>query len=279
MSAPDFTIEYCISGGPVMADGFTERHRCLTISSRDRSARHEKLRSASDRPGEPIGLFEAKLPGDRLDQLRRLADKSNLAALPLATAGGPGTTAMTISFRQDGRAAKATLTNMDIPIIERIEGLIGELDRLGFELNASPVAAAQIKVQRTEGERRFALVLTNIGREPICLADPKSLSPSDPDLYAAVQVAAYPPEKPGFTAPPLKWVRLPLQPSGGTAPIRLEPGASVSAQSASWQPGPGSERHLVQALWSDYRGVAPDGGGCYRLRGSAFSDGLEVTTR
>jgi hypothetical protein len=280
-AAADYTLEFCTLAGPQFDNGVHERHSCITLNSRDRTAAHDKHRSQSDEAGEPIGEFRAILPAETFDTVLRLVRSERLADLPAPSRMGPGVSLMTLAFRQGATTIEKTITSREMASIEKIDGLIAELGRIYGTLDHSPLRAVRASVAYVEAQQdsHFVLRIDNIGKERVCLRDPHLLSGSNPDAWAGVQVAEFPPEQAGVTAGALQWNRLELAvertPASGPY-IRLDPDRSVSARTVAWKGAKGGMRYLAQGLYTSYTGPA-DVDGCYQVRGAAFSDGLEVT--
>jgi hypothetical protein len=164
--------------------------------------------------------------------------------------------------------------------MQQLRPLKTALNEVVLELNQHPLAAVRVSVQHQQqrGEHRFVLELQNLGQERVLLHDPRLL-PGSNDRWAGVRISPFPPEVPGVTAPPLKWQPLFLSPPAKDAPaspdVEIAPGGSISFSTQAWRPAPKGVRYLVQGVWSDYEG--DPGSSTYRLRGAAFSEGIEVT--
>jgi len=285
MSAPGvvagepLVIEYSKVGGVSLGQDLHVRQSRLRMNSGDGWAVLEKHRSEADTPGAPIGTFGSQLPPEAFTRVLELARKTKLAELPPPTSADFSTTLMTITLERGSAKLTKQLSSGDIPLILQIQELLAELGRLSAALENSPVAALRTSVSWASREGAFVLTLTNIGTQNVCFGDPRLLRQDEPDHWAGVRVAEFPPERPGVTAPPLQWVRLLLAPPRqppAAARIFLKPGERFSAPTLVWRPARRGVRHLAQGVWADYTGPR-EAEGCYQIRGAAFSEGLEVT--
>lgn len=273
-----FVLEYSAEAQKALGTGLRKISSKLIVRSGRREALLEKHRSQSDQAGEPIGTFQAELSERVLASILDKANRTIVPELPPAMGGGPGSTAITLKFEQGERKVTRIFNTGDIATLSAVKELLSELDQLGGQLNRHPKCALQASVAYNGGSTpHFVLTLTNIGTERICFADPRFLPPGDPDCWAGAQVAEFPEEEPGVTAPPLKWTRLPLEVPAEAAPsepVVLRPGKSFSANTVTWQHRKAGARFLALGVYSDYTGPAVIEG-VYRIRGATFSEGLE----
>ncbi len=277
-----FTLDYSSVGGPELGAGVHERESHLRLDSGKQEAVLERHRSESDSGGEPIGTFRAQLPADAFSSVLEYANKERLAELPKSTGGGPGKSAMTVRLEQQNSVVTKTLTSGDIPLLGQLQYFFYQLNRISTALMQHPVQAARVSVAAGDGSRYFNLTIENIGSADICFADPRLLGPGGEDLWAGVRVAEVPVERPGVTSPPLKWTRINLmakrEKAGVAETVVLKPGANFTAPTETWSAPHRGANYLVQAVWSNYSGP-PEGVGCYRLRGAAFSQNLTILGR
>jgi hypothetical protein len=279
-SETPFLFEYSSIGGPELGSGVHERESHLRLNSADHLALLEKHRSDSDAPGEAIGLFRAELPADTFLRIRDLVSKTRLAQLGPPARGGPGTSVITLKYKEGNNEIQKQFTSLDTGLIQQVEDLIFEVVQILVVLNRSPEQAVQVSVSRDPASPSFSLKITNLGTKEVCFADPRYLPSGNQDRYAGVRWAEYPPEQPGMTAPPLQWSFVSLAPplkeaSSGTREIILGPGKSFEASTGLWKPTQQGKRYLVQGVLSDYVGPR-DVDGCYRIRGAAFSKSIEI---
>jgi hypothetical protein len=279
-----FTLEFCTKGGPNLGQEVNEIDSCLKLNSRDHSAFLEKHRSQSDKAGEPIGTFRAQFPDEDFKKVADLVQREKLADLPAPTQGGPGASVLTLKFGQGQTKIDKMLTSRDINLIEQVDGLLFELNRLAALLDEHPLQAVKTELtyKGASLDEHFELSVTNIGSEPVCLFDPRLLKHDDADAWAGVRVAEFPQEKPGVTSPPLEWLRIglerPLQQMRTGVQVKLAPGEKLMARTEAWRRGQRGVRHLAQGVLSNYSGPR-EVEGCYRIRGAVFSAALEVVPK
>jgi hypothetical protein len=272
-----FILEYSIEAEGAVGTDLSRIKTTLLVRGDSRQAILEKHRSQSDQAGEAIGTFQAEVSEQALANLRAKAHATIVPALPPRDGMGPGSSIITLKLQEGATKTTRTFSTGDMAILSVVEGLLEELDGLSGQLARHPRQAVQATVAYQRHPSRFVLTLTNIGREPICFADPRFL-PEDADRWAGAQVAEFPEPKPGFTAPPLQWQRVPLAKPASPPPaleVALKPGATFTAETVPWTPGMPKRRFLAQGVWSDYTGS----GTCqdmYRVRGATFSEALKL---
>lgn len=275
-----FMLRLQTKGGTSLGQDLQERQSDLVIDGEKGTAFLERHRSESDGEGEPIGQFKMALGTPTLRHIEDIVQAVRVGSLGPPTRGGPGASTLELMVRSGEHTDTKLLSTFDIPQMQQLRPLKAALNGVVLELYQHPVAAVRVSVQHQQqrGEHRFVLELQNLGHERVLLHDPRLL-PGSNDRWAGVRVSLYPPEVPGVTAPPLKWQPLFLSPPPKDAPasrdVEIAPGGSISFSTQAWQPGEKGIRYLVQGVWSDYEG--DPGGSAYRLRGAAFSEGIEVT--
>lgn len=277
-----YVLEYLVEGGPTLGEGVHERQSTLRIDERDGTVFEESHRSESDAAGEPIGIFWGRLTEDDLKKYASLVEQVRLAALPAGKGGDFGASTITLKWMKGAAWATRSFSSRDGAILDQLDPLLFALNQLSGSLRTHPLKAIRLSVGflPDSGDGRFAWTATNIGTEPVCFADPRLLPQDTPDRWAGVRFSEYPPEKPGVTAPPLKWSKLALasapQPLKADALVVLRPGEKFTAPTVPWQPARRGMRNLAQAVFSDYTG-SPSVRDCHRIRGAAFSQGFEIT--
>jgi hypothetical protein len=280
VSGQAYKLEYSSYGGPEMSAGVHQREWSLKLDSADGSALLEKRRSDADMPGEPVGIFRAQLPPEKFWALFQLAQRVRLPELTPRGGGGLGSSVLTLTLEQGSTRVEKAFSSGDIAALDQLDPLIEELNRILGAMNNSPVAAIRAMVAYAPRERRFDFTVANIGTEAVCIGDPRFIAPGDPMQFAAVRVAEFPEERPGYTAPPLQWVQIPLakpvQASG--VPIVIRAGEKFTAPTAVWTAARPGVRYIAQAVLSDYSGPR-ETPGCYRIRGAAFSESVEFTLK
>jgi len=276
-AAQPFSLEYSVEAEGAVGTDLSRIKTTLLVSGDIRQAFLEKHRSQSDQAGEAIGTFQAEVSEQDLANLRAKAHATMVPALPPRDGMGPGSSIITLKLQEGATKTTRTFSTGDMAILSVVEGLLEALDGLSGQIAHHPRQAVQATLASERHPLRFVLTLTNIGREPICFADPRFLQ-ADDDRWAGARVAEFPEAKPGFTAPPLQWRRVPLAKPSSPATsqeVVLKPGATFSAETISWTPGVPRQRFLAQGVWSDYTGP----GTChdtYRVRGATFSKALQL---
>jgi hypothetical protein len=276
--AEPFSLEYSSSGERLLGENLQKYSSVLRLNSEDCVAFLESHRSQSDEPGEPIGIFQAKIADDFLASILEKIKKTNLDKLPPRTGDGPGSTIITLKFQQGDHKIEQVFSTGDMGILETVRDLLDALDAVSVQVIQYPLAALKVSL-RTEEQppRHFILTLTNIGQEEICFKNPHAIRSDDSDYRVGVQVAPLPEEKPGVTSPPLEWTLVPLAVPEGNSPlglVTLKPGASFGARTEAWPGWRHGMRFIALGVFSDYTGPA-EVDGVYRIRGATFSDALE----
>lgn len=266
-----FTLQLRTRGGMLLGEGLNTIHSDLLLDSRVGAAFLGQHRSEADTEGEPIGRFRMDLPPSRLQHFEQLVKDVRLEELGPPVRGGLGTSLLELEVRSGDKTFIRQVNSFDISLLQQVDPLLFELNRLAFELMQHPVAALRVSVshEASPAGDRFVLTFDNLGRQRILLNDPRLLK-APPDRWAGVRVALHPESKPGFTAPPLQWRLVPLakpaEEEDVPAELLLEPGASASFRTEPWVPQQRGSRHLMQGVWSDYEGSA-ERDGILRIRG------------
>jgi hypothetical protein len=125
----------------------------------------------------------------------------------------------------------------------------------------------------------FTIKIKNVGTETVALPDVEMLGHESKELRdhgIGVRVAPNPPERPGYTAPPLVWSRVdPAGPRATGKPIVLPPGGELVIPTAVWNGKGPAAPLLAQAYFSFYSGPAIVEGH-FMIRGRALSTGLDL---
>jgi hypothetical protein len=278
-------VEYAIEGGVEMAPGIHEIETSLRIRLDSGDAFLEQHQPSSEEGGEPLGTFKALLPAELLSRLRSALTDATLWSLPRSTAGGPGSSLIRIRMASDGVARELQVPSRDIDTLGKIDPLLAILNDAVTETMAHPFQAVRFSVrfQSPIGAHSpaFAISVTNVGTETIAVPDVKLFGGdaeehSEGDL--TLRVAAYPEERPGYTAPPLVWERVAFA-TPGAAPVLslLAPGQEATREPIVWKPSHPGERHLAQAGFAFYGGP-PAVEGHLVIKGRALSEAVEVTS-
>lgn len=279
-----FILVYRVNGGPMLGEDLAEFQSILRLDSASCVASHEFHRSSADKPGQPIGTFRTRLDDAVFREVQKLVDAARLDHLPPPTGGGPGTSLLTLEYRRGHTEIKRTFPSRDFPSLAQCENLLSELEQVGGSLNKYPEAAVRVSVEHArqpgEADGQFLLTVANIGSLPVLLSDDHGSAPDD--CITGVRVAEFPEKVSGVTSPPLKWSHLALasRQEGKAKPddVLLQPGQSWRAPTVKWTAPHKNVRYLAQGLWCHYRGPERVNG-IYRIRGAAFSEGLEIVPR
>lgn len=289
-SAPQVTgntnalrIEYEWKSGPTLGVDLQERRRTLVIDEKSSTVTYEQHRSESDAPGEAIGIYKMSLPATLPNEVMAVLNLLNPQALRPTTGGGPGVSLMTLRVRDKATHFEKNVTSQDFELLSKFERLMDRFQGIQAAALQHPVSVLKASVQMIEEASQifFELRFENIGISPLVLANPLQITHPTSDLQAIVQVAYFPEERPGFTAPPLEWETLHLVPPKGTAisaDIVLSSKQAWSARTERWNSAHRNARHLAQGVYSSYNGNAYEND-IYRIRGAVFSDALEVTSK
>lgn len=284
--AEPVVIEYTHLRGIEIARGLYEAQSTLLIDTNTGRATWLTVRDEADRPGQAIGLFSTVLEPAALSKLVDAGSEVDWDALPPANAGGPGTASMRLKYREGTVQHDVGFSSMDITLIQKLP-LLDALRDAKMALYASPQRALRVELPSPLDlaviqAKGFTIKLTNVGKEPLCILDPRRLA-GDDDAFAGVNVAALTPETPGMTPPPLEWQRVgqPLLDAdamkvASTRHIVLQAGQSHEVQTVPWSPRgysssyPRSGEWVMQAQWLDYDMPEEiDGVPC--VRGATFS--------
>ena len=288
-SAPQVTnntnalrVEYEWKSGATLGVGLQERHRTLVIDEKSSSVTYEQHRSESDAPGEAIGIFKMPLPATLTSEVMAVIHSLKPAELRPTKGGGPGVSLMTVRVQDKATHFEKKITSQDFELLSKLEPLIDKFQEIQGDVWQYPVSVLKASVQMIEESSYvvFELRLENVGIAPLVLANPLQIAHPTSDLQAIVQVAYFPEEQAGFTAPPLELKTLRLAPTQGaaTADIVLDPKQVWSARTERWNPVHHNARYLAQGVYSNYNGNAYEKN-IYRIRGAVFSVALEVTAK
>lgn len=276
-------IEYEWKSGATLGAGLQERQRKLVIDERSNTVTYEQHRSESDSPGEAIGIYTMPLPPTLAGEVMTIVNALKPEALRPTTGGGPGVSLMTLRVHDKSNRFEKNVTSQDFELLSRLEPLIDKFQAAQMQILQHPVSVLKASVEMIAESAHvvFELRLENMGAAPLVLANPLRMAHGTPDRQAIMQVAYFPEEQPGFTAPPLEWKTLHLvAPKGAVtaADIVLHAKQVWSARTEHWTPAHRNARHLAQGVYSSYNGNAYEKG-IYRIRGAVFSDALEVTSK
>jgi hypothetical protein len=276
-------VEYAIEGGPEMGPGIHEIETSLRIRLDTGEAFLEQHQPSSAEGGEPMGTFKGPLPAELLSHLRAALGDATLWSLPPSTAGGPGSSLIWVRMSSATGARELRVSSRDIDALGKIDPLLAILNDAVTETMAHPFQAVQFSVrsQLPIGGHAptFAISVKNVGTETVALPDLKVFGgdvEEHPDRDLSVRVAAYPDERPGYTAPPLVWERLAFaMPGVAPALSLLAPGQEAMREQIVWTPSHPGERHLAQAGFAFYGGP-PVVEGHLVIKGRALSEAVEI---
>jgi hypothetical protein len=279
-------IEYIHRRGVEVARGLNEAQSNLLVDTSTGRATLLMVRDEADNPGQPIGHFATVLEPAALTKLVDAGREVDWDALPVANAGGPGHAFMRLRFREGTVQHDVGFSSMDITLMDKLP-LLTVLHETIMPLYASPQRALQVELPSPVDlavvqAKGFTLKLTNVGKEPLCILDPRRLI-GDHDAFAGVNVGALTPETPGMTPPPVEWQRVgqPVLDADAmkvarTRHIVLQAGQSHEVHTVPWSPQgytsryPRSGEWILQAQWLDYDMPEEiDGVPC--VRGATFS--------
>lgn len=277
----DYIFRYTAQAGPELGPGLRERDRQLVVQSREQLARLEQHRAAADKAGVAIGRFSLPLDAQALSRIESFLKSDAFQTLPAGNQADISATFFTLTYETAKASLQKRLSSRDIPQIQQLQPLLGEVNRIQSELRKRPEAALALRIRHLTqgGKDLFQLAFANVGRQMIAIGDPRWLD-RQPDNWAGVRIATYPPEVPGVTALPPEWSPLHLARPAGPRPatpsdLVIPAGREVLAVTEAWQPEKRGVRYLVQGVLVNYRGPAE--GDPYRVRGAVFSEGLEIT--
>lgn len=276
-------IEYEWKGGASLGADLQERQRKLVVDEQSNTVTYEQHRSESDTPGETIGIYKMPLPPTLTGEIMAIVNALKPEALRPTTEGGPGVSLMTLRVYNKSNRFEKNVTSRDFELLSRFEPLIDKFQATQLQILQHPVSVLKASVEMIAESAHvvFELRLENMGTAPLVLANPLRITHGTPDRQAIVQVAYFPEEQPGFTAPPLEWKTLHLVTPKGeatAADIVLHAKQVWSARTEHWIPAHRNARHLAQGVFSSYDGNAYEKD-IYRIRGAVFSDALEFTSK
>ncbi len=282
---PEFdSLEYTTEGGPDLGLGLHETETRLRIDLATRAAFLNRHQPTSPEGGEALGTFRTTLAPALITDLRATLGHADLAHIPTGTGGGPGTSVIQIRAKHGAKSVAASFSSRDMAILDKLEKLLSLLDDAVGATAQHPFQAIRIELQAQKGEgstpAAFTIKIKNVGTETVAVPDLEMLAREpgqERDHGLGVRVAPNPPERPGFTAPPLVWSRvamLPLAPNTPPQkPIILPPGGERTIQTAGLT---GAPPLIAQAFFSFYAGP-PIVDGHLMIRGHALSPGLDIT--
>jgi hypothetical protein len=278
-------IEYAIEGGSEMDPGIHEIETSLRIRLDSGDAFLEQHQPSSEEGGEPLGTFKALLPAELMSRLRAALSDATLWSLPSSTGGGPGSSLIRIRMSTDGVARELQVPSRDTGALGKIDPVLEILNDAVTETMAHPFQAVRFIVRSQSPIGRhsptFAISVKNVGTETVAVPDLEVFG-GDVDEHSerdlTLRVAAYPEERPGYTAPPLVWERVAFA-TPGAAPVLslLAPGQEAIRERIVWKPSHPGERHLAQAGFAFYGGP-PVVEGHLVIKGRALSEAVEVTS-
>jgi hypothetical protein len=280
-ASPGERLEYEVVGGPELALGLHETEVSLRIDLGTGVAFLERHQPSSEEGGEPLGTFRAALSPDVAARLHQALGAVQLGAVAGGGGGGPGTSMLRIRHTTAAGRSEARFSSRDTAALEKLDPLIAVLDEITALLVDHPFQAVRLLVSQRKAPEGtiFDITVKNVGSEVVAVPDLAAVGrtpPGNPERGLGVRVAPFPPERPGYTAPPLQWTRLGLAPDTppGPATEKLPPAAEKKFHTPPWKPRTAGIRHLVQATLATYEGE-PVVDGRIMVRGRALSAALE----
>lgn len=253
-------------------------------------------RHNNDLIGRPIGLFSGTLTTDAVERLTSAINNVKWSELPQPEKGDVTAPMLTLDYSGDGKLIQRSFSARSLEFIRAIGPVIHELNETSSWLLAHPDRAIDVQVERTpEADPPvFRLIIRNIGKGPIALADPRAPTRLQGQARAFIRIADAPINTAGVTEIPPNFSPVALEPlpagANPDAPKILHQGERLVVSSVAWpRPDRGGE-FLAQAVFEDYSGSAaqPEGGTLdaipdpesisaakpYVVRGAAFSSYL-----
>jgi hypothetical protein len=281
----DFTsLEYSTQGGPELGLGVHEVETRLHVDLATRVAFLNRHQPTSTEGGEPIGTFQATLAPDLVSRLREALAHANLGKIPPGTGGGPGTSLIQIRAKRGDLNYAASFSSRDMETLDKLDKLLALLDDTVAFVAGRPFQAIRIELQAATGHPVvFTIKVKNVGTETVAIPDLALLGRESKDVRdhgIGVRVAANPPERPGYTAPPLVWSRVEVASTPPTQgkPILLPPGGEQTLHTVGWAAKGPAGPFLAQAFFSYYAGP-PIVDEHLVMRGHALSTGLDLVLK
>ena len=266
-------------GGRIGED-LHEAQSSLTIDSRSHQAILEFNRSPVDQPALPIGRFVMTVTPEWLALLRSAVDSVGLEALAPKRHAARYSAGIKIDVQIGEQTIEKRYRTDQRDVTKQLQPLQQLLNALQVQLFKHPESAIGIRVIEADEVDGlwFKLLISNIGKRPVLLADPRTANETSQHL-AELKIAAAPVTLPGYTESQPEWQTLPLRPTqgrelGDQADLLLQPGQQVAVLSEAFVPQPGIT-YGVDAIYLSYAGAA-ETDGIYRIRGGIFSDRLRV---
>ena len=275
------SVEYTTQGGADLGFGLHERETRLRVDLDTRVAFLNRHQPTSTEGGEAIGTFRATLSPDLVSRLQEDLARADLGQIPSGNAGGPGTSLIRIRALGAAKDLTASFSSRDMATLDKLESLLSLLDDTVGLVAQHPFQAIRLELQvQHTPSRAFVIKIENVGTETVAIPDLEMLSHESrdqPDHGIGVRVAANPPERPGYTTPPLRWSRVEAGPADGphAHPLLLPPGGARDIYATVWAESCPSGQLLAQAFFSFYAGPAVVDGHLM-MRGHALSTGLDL---
>jgi hypothetical protein len=274
-----FTMRYSVRGGRKFADGLQQRDSELYLDSAAGTVTYRQHRSASDQAGEAIGRFAIPLDAAAARRIRSLLESDAFDKLEPGGKGHLSSSNMVFDVHLGDRRLQRGLNSGDLDKVDSIQSLLEEINDLLYKLLQHPTAAIRAEVKflpgGKDGDPRFELIITNVGKKPVYIGDPRLL-PAEVHRWAGAWVG----ERPSYGRP--SWARIPLAPppegASTAADIRLEPGKRFSARTKPWKPPKPGIRYLIKGVLMNYEGPA-EVKGVYRVRGAVFSKRVDFAPK
>jgi hypothetical protein len=287
--AHDFTFTFRSDMDP-LSPGIFEHMEVTRVDGRTGHALMLLNRPGSDLVGVPVGLFGTTLSRKQTAHLAATVDAIKWAALPKPQGGDVSSSTLSIDYGRGGHVVQRAFNASNGDIMELLEPLIAQMTELSATLEAAPQRAVALTVERTSAG--FKLILKNIGKGKVMLADARQAGATPGTTRGTVSVAEKLAEKPGTFEVEATFIPVALRPLGGVAAqVVLGPGERHEVETVVWTaPHPGT--YFVRATWEDYVGPEVDAKSVlpmipdpaqlsdarpYVVRGAAFSEALMFT--
>lgn len=274
-------FEYSSDGGPRLGPGLRERHTRLVVDLTKNEVSFECFQPSSEVGGELLGTFRAALPAET-----RVGLDAALAGLDFNTVSGQGGRGFGSSLirlrRIQGREISETaVASSAFASIKPLVPLTSRLNDLFVLALEHPFEAIRLEVVApTKAGGAFELVIENPSPNTVALPNLDALAGTiafNEQPALGVRVAESPPEKPGFTPPPLEWFALPVLSTkpAEAEPHILHPGERVKRVTLPCKALRPGHRYLAQAIYSFY-GLPERTQGYRMIRGRALSEMIDV---
>lgn len=281
---PEFTFSVRSHGGRPIGPGLEEFDWTLEVSSRSALASLEYHRSDADMPGTPIGIFRRALSDDELKSLRQKVLAARLDSIDATLQGHPGYTESAYRYAEANHPTlQVVINNSHHRALSEIADLAGAVNALMAALlaeGAERAVRAHLEHVATAPVEQLVISIQNVGIEPVCLQDPRSVVADGPLHQAQVQMTDFVMPPPGTPASNLQWRALAIVPAPQAA---SPPPLVVLAPGETWTHAMALERdptHQYLAYFTLANGAAPrTRHDAYCIRGRVDSNRVLIAPR